>query len=119
MSVHILCDAHKAVYKITQKTGTDLASFLEYGMSGQIVGQKCSVLFLCFFFSQSSATPSNFISKEMSAECWWFSGDFEVGKRPSPAKREKDGAKLTYIMQSLNSCKFNVLVSRWKVVRHT
>ena len=47
VSVHILCGAYMALYKIPRKTGTELPSSLEYGMSGQIVDQKCSVLFLC------------------------------------------------------------------------
>ena len=37
------------LYKIPQKTGTQRPYFLGYGVSGQIVDQKCSVLFLCFF----------------------------------------------------------------------
>ena len=49
VSVHILCGAHMALDKIPQKTGTELPCSLEYGMSGQIVDQHCSVPFLCFF----------------------------------------------------------------------
>ena len=55
MSVHSLCGVLKALYKSPQKTGTEVLSrySLEYGMSGQIVDQKCSVLFLCFFLAVS------------------------------------------------------------------
>ena len=49
--VHILCGVHKNLYKIPQKTSTELPYFLDYRRSGQIVDQKCFVLFLCFFFS--------------------------------------------------------------------
>ena len=53
MSVHILCGAHNALYKIPQEKGSELSYFFRYGVSGQIVDQKCSVLFLFFFsFSQ-------------------------------------------------------------------
>ena len=46
MSVLILCGVHKALYKIPKKTGKN-----EYGLSGQIINQKCSVLFLRFFLA--------------------------------------------------------------------
>ena len=55
MSVHILCGAlggaHKAPYKIPQKTGTERPYFLGYRISGRIVDQKSSVLFRCFFLA--------------------------------------------------------------------
>ena len=39
-----VCGAYnKALYEIQQKTGTELPYFLECGMFGQIVDQKCSV----------------------------------------------------------------------------
>ena len=58
MSVHILCGAHKTPYKIPQKTGTEHSFLLPrvYGMSGQIVDQRCSVLFLPFFLAMVSAS---------------------------------------------------------------
>ena len=49
MSVHSLCSVYEALYKLFQKTGTERPYFLEYGLSGQIVDQKCSLLFLCFY----------------------------------------------------------------------
>ena len=58
VSVLILCGLHKALYKIPQKTGTELPYSLEYRMSGQIVDQKCSVLFLCFFLAVKEGNPS-------------------------------------------------------------
>ena len=60
VSVLIFCGLHKALYKIPQKTGTELPYSLEYEMSGQIVDQKCSVLFLCFFLAvlPEHRTPS-------------------------------------------------------------
>ena len=53
MSLHILCGAHKALYKITQKTGAELPHSPEYGISVQIVHQKCFLYFFYDFFSRS------------------------------------------------------------------
>ena len=48
--VQILCSLlHKVLYKIPQKTGTERPYFLGYGVSGQVVDKKCSVLFSAFF----------------------------------------------------------------------
>ena len=55
MSVHTLGGVHKALYKIPQKTGTELSYFLEYVMSGQIADQKCSAYFFCTFSSHCMA----------------------------------------------------------------
>ena len=39
-------------------TGTELLYSLEYGLFGQIVDEKCSVLFLCFFLAVMLASRS-------------------------------------------------------------
>ena len=63
VSAPILCGVHKALCKIPQKSGTELPYSLEYGMSGQaVVGQKCSVLFQCFFIALLTADRVSIIS---------------------------------------------------------
>ena len=64
MSVYILCGDHKVLYKIPPKTDTELPYSLEYGLSGQIVDQKCSILFLCFFLAVATRHDTTGGSRE-------------------------------------------------------
>ena len=47
MSVYILCGAHKALYKIPQKTGTDLSYPLNTDCLGKLLTRN---VFFCAFF---------------------------------------------------------------------
>ena len=49
---NVLWSVHHSFYEIPQKIDTELPYSLKYGVSGgQIVHQKCSALFLCFFLA--------------------------------------------------------------------